>query len=364
MAGSARVLRGTVMEFYLPAGSARPPHIARGEGIELIDSEGRRYLDASSGATLGALGATSDAGSQALYGPMMRIAPKVPAPLSYRLPPGVVDAQAYACACACAQALEDRILAEGPASVLAFIMEPIGGVATGALIAPPEYYQAVRRICSRHGVLLIHDEVMSGAGRSGRFLASDHFTGARPDIVTLAKGLAVGYTPFGAVLVGRRIVDTLTAAGGFAHGHTYQANPFSCAVARAVLDTLVDENLIERAATLGAQLNQRLRGLMDISPLVGDVRGLGLLQAIELVADRATKRWFPAALNLPAQLSGHGFTQGLALYHRRANQGAYGDFLLIAPPLVCTSAQIDEIVDRLASALRSLEASLRRSGDL
>jgi adenosylmethionine-8-amino-7-oxononanoate aminotransferase len=447
---------GTVLDFYLPKGSARPPRIARGEGIELIDSEGRRYIDFNSGAvvcnlghahprivetmvaqarrvnyaypmffesddnlalsdrvcalagpgferaffvsggseaneaaiklarqyavatgqgsrwklvsrepsyhggTLGALGATGDAGAEALFGPMMRVAAKVPAPFSYRLPPGHTDAEAYADACA--QALEDRIVAEGPESVLAFIMEPVGGVSTGALVAPAAYYQAVRRICSRHGVLLIHDEIMSGAGRTGRFLASEHWADARPDIVTLAKGLAAGYTPFGAVLVRDEIVDAVTCAGGFAHGHTYVANPFSCAVARAVLDVVVEERLVERAATIGVHLASRLRGLMERSALIGDVRGLGMLQAIELVADRTTRQPFPIALNVPAQLAAHALRHGLAVYHRRSNGGVYGDFLLVTPPLITTEAQIDDITDRLGRALGDLEAALRQSG--
>ena len=448
---------GSVLEFYLAAGSRRPPRIARGLGVELFDDSGRSWMDITSGAvvcnlghahprvveamvrqagrvayaypmffesednvalsslvcrlagpgferaffvsggseaneaalklarqfavargqgtrwkiisrepsyhgaTLGAQGATGDAGSEALFGPMLHASPKVPAPLSYRVPEGKTVAE-HAAACACA--LEARILSEGADTVLAFIMEPVGGVATGALVAPEAYYQEVRRICSRHGVLLIHDEVMSGAGRTGRFLASQHFADARPDIVTLAKGLAAGYTPFGAVLAGNEIVDTIARAGGFAHGHTYVANPFSCAVARAVLETVVDEGLVECAAELGEQLRQRLLELQSRVALIGDVRGLGLLQAIELVGNRTTRRSLPLAINAPARLSAHGFVHGLALYHRRANAGVYGDFLLIAPPLISTPAQIDEMVDRLELALHDLQRELQGQGHL
>jgi adenosylmethionine-8-amino-7-oxononanoate aminotransferase len=448
---------GSVLDFYLPAGTPRPPRISRGDGVELFDDTGRSWMDITSGAvvcnlghahprvveamvrqarrvayaypmffesddnvaladlvcrlagpgferaffvsggseaneaafklarqyavargqgtrwkiisrepsyhgaTLGAQGATGDAAAEALFGPMMRVAPKVPAPLSYRVPAGTTVAE-HAAACACA--LEARILAEGADTVLAFIMEPVGGVATGALVAPEAYYQQVRRICSRHGVLLIHDEVMSGAGRTGRFLASRHFTDASPDIVTLAKGLAAGYTPFGAVLVRGEIVDTLVRAGGFAHGHTYVANPFSCAVARAVLETVVDEGLVERAAELGERLRQGLLELQSRVALIGDVRGLGLLQAIELVADRSTRRSLPVTINAPARLSAHGFAHGLALYHRRANAGAYGDFLLIAPPLISTPAQIDEMVSRLGLAVQDLQRELQGQGHL
>ena len=442
---------GSVMSFYLQPGAPRPPRIDRGEGVYLIDQEGRRYLDATSGAvvcnlghghpkvvaamqaqaarvtfayprffesednvaladmlcemagpgferaffvsggseaneaamklarqhavatgqgtrwkviarepsyhgsTLGALGVTGDAFSETLYGPMVRIAPKVRAPLSYRLPEGQSFEQH---ALECARELEQRILAEGPETVLAFIMEPVGGLSSGATVAPASYYQEVRRICTQHGVLLIHDEIMSGAGRTGAFLASGHWPGTAPDIVTLAKGLAAGYTPFGAVLASDAMVRTIAGHGGFVHGHTYFSNPFSCAVARAVVEVVRDERLTERAAEMGEHLARRLTALAETSPLVGDVRGKGLLMAIELVADKATRQAYPAALNLPALLTEHGLRHGIALYNRRANRGAYGDMQLIAPPLVSTRGEIDAMVEKLGAALADLQQAL------
>ena len=167
---------------------------------------------------LGAAAVTGDPDSDALFGPGMLVMPKVPAPFTYRLPENHdVDSNARRCAAAS----EEAILAEGPETVLAFIMEPVGGLATGALVAPDHYYRAVRDICDRHGVLLIYDEVMSGAGRTGSFLAADHWPDARPDLVTLAKGIAAGYTPLGMVLAPATMVDTVVASGGFMHGHTY-----------------------------------------------------------------------------------------------------------------------------------------------
>lgn len=448
---------GSVLDFYAPKGSARPPRIARGEGVRLYDEQGRSWLDMCSGpvvsnlghshprivqamveqarkvtfayptvfeseanvalaervcglagpgferaffcsggseaneaalklarqvalargegsrwkiisrnpgyhgGTLGALGTTGDAGAEAMFGPMLRVSAKIPAPFTYRLPAGVDEAAQIA---ACAQALEETIVAEGAESVLAFIVEPVGGVATGALASPASYYQALRRTCTRHGVLLIHDEVMSGAGRTGRFLASHHWSGSAPDIVTLAKGLAAGYTPFGAVLVSDALVDTLTRAGGFAHGHTYVANPFSCAVARAVVDTVVDERLIERAAERGRYLRHKLLALQAESPIVGDVRGVGLLQAIELVASRRTRQPLPVAINAPLRLNALAFARGLALYHRRANQGAFGDFQLVTPPLISSEPEIDEMVGLLAASLAALADELAREGHL
>jgi len=313
------------------------------------------------GATLGALAVTGDAHTQTLYQPMLPTMPRVPAPLSYRLPAGVT-VQAHADACA--QALERRILAEGADTVLAFIMEPIGGVATGALVCPPAYYRQVRDICTRHGVLLIHDEIMSGAGRTGAFLASQHWANAQPDIVTLAKGLAAGYTPFGAVLAPDHIVQTIAAQGGFMHGHTYFSNPLSCAVAAAVLDEVIEQDLIARAARMGNYLEQQLRQLQQHSALIGDVRGKGLLLAIELVANKATHQPLPPTINVLARLTGYGLAHGIALYNRRANNGQYGDIQLITPPLIISHAEIDELVNALAAALHDVERDLQREGVL
>jgi adenosylmethionine-8-amino-7-oxononanoate aminotransferase len=446
---------GSVMSFYMPKGALRPPQVARGEGIYLYDTTGRRYLDATSGAvvsnlghsnprvvkvmmeqaqrvtfayprffesehnllladmltnlagdgfdraffvsggseanesaiklarnhavvtgqgsrfkvisrdpsyhgsTMGAMAVTGDSYTESIYAPMMRVMPKIPAPLTYRLPDGVTESDYVM---ACARALEQKILDEGADTVLAFIMEPIGGLSSGAVVSPGSYYRAIRDICTRHGVLLIHDEVMSGAGRTGAFLSSQHWEGAAPDIVTLAKGLAAGYTPFGAVLAPNRIVETVAGNGGFVHGHTYFSNPFSCAVAAAVLTEVVEQDLVNRAALMGSYLSQQLRALQQRTPLIGDVRGKGLLMAIELVADQATRRQLPAEINAPALLTKHGFQAGIALYNRRANRGAFGDIQLIAPPLIIEHSQVDELVEKLELSLNGLEKELMQRG--
>ena len=311
------------------------------------------------GATLGALGATGDSFTEALYAPMTRVAPKIPAPLTYRLPEGVSEAEHIG---NCAQALEAKILEEGPESVLAFIIEPVGGLSSGALVSPASYYQEVRRICTRYGVLLIHDEIMSGAGRTGKFLSSHHWSESQPDIVTLAKGLAAGYTPFGAVLTSNKIVESIADHGGFVHGHTYFTNPFSCAVADAVLKEVVQEDLMDCAERMGRHLRQRLHEMSERTRIVGDVRGLGLLMAIEIVADKQTRKQFPAELNVPARLTIHGLNHGLALYNRRANRGAFGDMQLIAPPLISTEAQVDEMIGALELSIRDLECEMEGLG--
>ncbi len=445
---------GSVMGFYMPKGSPRPPRVARAEGVFLWDTDGKRYLDANSGAvvanlghgnahvlsamaaqaskvtfayprffeseesialadrvcemaghgfdraffvsggseanesalklarqyavvtgqgsrfkvisrdpsyhgsTLGALAVTGDANTLALYGAMVQQMPKIPAPLSYRVPDGhTLESHALACA----DALEATILREGPETILAFIMEPVGGLSSGATVAPAAYYRRVREICDRHGVLLVYDEVMSGAGRTGAFLAAHHWD-VRPDIVTLAKGLAGGYTPLGAMLVPDRIVDAIASSGGFVHGHTYFTNPLSCAVANAVVDEVVARDLIRRAAEMGEVLMNRLGKIAARSPIVGDVRGKGLLTAIEIVADKATKRQLPAEFNAPARLTLHGLNHGVALYNRRANLGAFGDIQLVTPPLTITPAEIDELAEALERSLADLQAEIERRG--
>lgn len=304
------------------------------------------------GGTLGALSLTGDRHQHDVFGPLLRDMPKVPTPFTYRLPPNH-DAESYARHCA--TALEGRIVAEGPETVLAFIFEPVGGVATGALVAEDIYMRRVREICDRHGILLIYDEVMSGAGRTGTFLAADHWPDARPDLVVLAKGIAAGYTPMGCVLAPNHITRAVADAGGFMNGFTYFANPLSCAIGHAVLEEMVAGDLIANAARQGTALKARLRDLIGTSRIVGDVRGLGLLLAIELVADPDTQRQLPTEVNAPVLFQRLAAELGLAIYCRRTSYGAFGDWVMIAPPLIVTPAQIDEIVDGLTKTLRRFE---------
>ncbi len=313
------------------------------------------------GNTFGALTLSGDPAAHAIFGPMMVAMPKVPAPFTYRLPAGHT-AESYAAECA--DALERTIVAEGAGSVLAFIMEPVGGLATGALVAVDAYYSAVRDICTRHGILLIHDEVMSGAGRTGRFLASEHWPGGRPDIAVLAKGVSAGYAPMGVVMVPSAMPEDLAGAGGFSAGFTYFANPLACAVAAAVLDELVERDLMTNAAVQGVRLRERLDAIAASSRVVGDVRGRGLLLAIELVADKAEKRSIPPALNAPERLKAVGLQHGISLYGRRTAGAQFGEWLMISPPLIVTAAEVDEIADRLAATLGTYETELAREGVL
>ncbi len=313
------------------------------------------------GGTLGALAVTGDKAAHALYGPMLRAMPLAPAPFTYRVPPNHTP-ETYAQACA--DALDSLIRAEGPDTVLAFIMEPVGGLATGALVAPDAYYAAIRDICTRHGVLLIFDEVMSGAGRTGAFLAAEHWPAARPDLVVLAKGITAGYTPMGAVLAPAAMADRVRDAGGFMNGFTYFANPLSCAIGAAVLDELIERDLIGNAARMGARLRAALLAIARTSPIVGDVRGKGLLLAIELVADKEDKRMIPLERMAPYRMQALGLEHGLALYCRRTGGGAFGDWIMISPPLIVTEAETDELARRLAATLDAYATELRRDGVL
>ncbi len=313
------------------------------------------------GNTLGALALSGDPVAHAIFGPLLKQMPKVPAPMTYRLPP---NHTAESNARAAAAALEATIAAEGAESVLAFVMEPVGGLATGALVAPDVYYGLVRDICTRHGVTLIYDEVMSGAGRTGRFLAAEHWPEGRPDIVVLAKGITAGYTPMGAMLAPAGMVDDVARAGGFMHGFTYHSNPLSCAIGVAVLDELTERDLIGNAARMGRRLRAALERIAANSAIVGDVRGKGLLLAIELVADKANQRMIPLDLRAPYRFQEIALDHGLAIYCRRTAGGRFGDWVMIAPPLIITEAELDELASRLAAALAAFEAELFAGGAL
>lgn len=311
------------------------------------------------GATLGAVGVTGDPDSRALYAPEARLMPMVPAPFSYRLPPNH-DVDSYARACAAA--LDEAIRREGAETVLAFIMEPVGGLATGGLVAPDHYYRAVRETCTRHGILLIYDEVMSGAGRTGTFLAAEHWPGARPDLVTLAKGVSAGYTPLGAVLAPAAMVERVAAAGGFLHGHTYSANPLSCAIGLAVVREMIDRDLMGNAARMGAVLRARLDEIKSRSAILADIRGKGLLLGLEIVADKATQAMIPAERQAVYRIVELGIERGLLTYSRRTANGKYGEWIMIAPPLIVTAAQVDEIAGLLEDTLMAFEREMRAAG--
>lgn len=314
------------------------------------------------GSTLGALALTGYAPLTDPFLPMMQTMPKIPAPRAY------LDGLAMddpATGAHYAAYLEAKILEEGPDTVLAFIQEPIGGASTGALVPPTGYMQAVREICDRYGVLLIHDEVMSGGGRTGRFMGAEHW-GVDPDIIAISKGFGAGYAPLGAMIAHQRLVEPVLDAGGFQHGHTYAGNPLACAAGLAVLEEIEAGNLMQNAAQIGGLLKTRLQNLMQRFEFIGDVRGEGLLLAFELVSDRQSMAPLPKALNAHVELVELAYEQGLIIYSRRTRGGVEGDHFLVCPPMITTEAQVDEIIGMLTAALDQFAAkcgnALRQGG--
>jgi adenosylmethionine-8-amino-7-oxononanoate aminotransferase len=200
-------------------------------------------------------------------------------------------------------------------------------------------------------VLLIYDEVMCGAGRTGKYLAGEHWPEAQPDLVVLAKGLASGYIPLGACVAPKHMVQAVNDAGGFMHGFTYSANPIACAVGRAVLQEHIDHDLIGNAARMGALLKSRLEALLDQFEFIGEVRGKGLLLGFDILADRETGRPLPPELNAGTKLAQEAYRRGLIIYSRRMMGGIRGDHFLVSPPLIVTENQIDEILSILTDAL-------------
>ena len=300
------------------------------------------------GSTMGAFSASDDSEMKDNFQSLTKVSIKVPAPLSYRVPDNF-DTSSYARFCL--DELERAIIDEDPEEVLAFIMEPVGGLSTGALVAPDFYYKQVREICDRYGVLLIYDEVMSGAGRTGKFLAADHWEGSDPDLVILAKGLCAGYSPLGALLAPNKIVEPVVSSGGFLHGHTYASNPLSCAIANAVLNEVIEGNLIENARIVGDYLKKGLERLASQQSIIGDVRGKGLLLAVEIVSDVRTKSMFNMEQRAIYRISELGIKNGILLYTRKTEKGENGEWLMIAPPLISTTNQCDDFLSKLNETL-------------
>jgi len=253
--------------------------------------------------------------------------------------------------------LEAEFQRLGPDTVAAFIAEPVVGATAGCVPPPEGYFRAVREICNRHGALLILDEVMCGMGRTGTLHAWEQ-EGIAPDIQAIAKGLGGGYQPIGAMLASADVIDTIRqGSGAFQHGHTYLAHPLACAAALEVQRIIAEEKLLERVRDLGNHLERRLIERFGNHRHVGDIRGRGLFQAIEFVADRASREPFDPGFKLHQRIKAAAFENGLACYPAGGTvDGRSGDHVLLAPPYIATSHDIDMIVDRLGTAVdRALE---------
>jgi adenosylmethionine-8-amino-7-oxononanoate aminotransferase len=297
------------------------------------------------GNTLTALSLSGREHYRRIYGPLLTSFPRFPAPDPYRDPDGPG---------ATGDAFEEELQRQGPETVAAVVIEPIGGSSSGAVVPDAAYLARLARRCGQHGILLIADEVLTGAGRTGRFLAGDHF-GLQPDILVLGKGLNGGAVPLSAVVASREIVDTLArGSGAFNHAQTYSHTPAICAAGLATLRILRRERLVERVASLEKHFLGELQVLRE-SPWVGDIRGKGLLAAVELVRDRATKEPCPRAHRIAERITAAAFTEGLVVWPNVGHaNGVDGDLLMLAPPFVVSAEEIGQMVTRLRRALAAV----------
>jgi adenosylmethionine-8-amino-7-oxononanoate aminotransferase len=302
------------------------------------------------GNTLGALAVGGHAGRRALYAPILIETTQISPCYAYRDQRDDETPEAYGMRIA--DELEIEIQRLGPENVAAFVVEPVGGATLGTVPPVPGYLTRIREICDRHGVLLIADEVMCGMGRCGDWFVCTQ-EGVAPDIITIAKGLGAGFQPIAAMMASERVVRAIEQGSGLlAHGHTYMSHAVACAASLAVIRTIEEEALLEAVRARGALLSRRLHETFGQHPHVGDIRGRGLFQTLELVADRETKRPFEAGLKLAATIKATAQEMGLICYPSSGSaDGVRGDHVLLAPPFIVTEAQVEEIVGKLGQAL-------------
>ncbi len=236
----------------------------------------------------------------------------------------------------------------------AFIAEPVVGASAGGVVPPPGYYQMVREICDRHGVLFIADEVMSGVGRTGRWFGIEHWPGVSPDIVTCGKGVTSGYIPGGAVLARGRLADEVSGRGAFPHGFTYSHHPVVAAVGLAVLRYVEKHGLVARAEAAGAHLMKRLGGLLDL-PAVGEVRGTRASSPPSRSSPTARRaRRIPGRESMAERIQAEAMRRGVVVYASGGQDQGAGDLLLVGPPFMITNDEIDETVSTLGDAIAAV----------
>jgi adenosylmethionine-8-amino-7-oxononanoate aminotransferase len=258
-----------------------------------------------------------------------------------------------------ADELEDAILARGPETVAAFIVEPVVGATLGAVTPVPGYFKRIREICDRYGVLLIMDEVMCGMGRTGSMYACEQ-EGVVPDMIAIAKGLGAGYQPIGALLVSDNVFQAVqSGSGAFQHGHTYMGHAVACAAALAVQEQIEERSLLAAVVDRGDDLDRALVERFGNHRFVGNIRGRGLFRAIELVADRETKAPFDPGLNIHAAIKAAAMERGLMCYPMGGTiDGRLGDHVLLAPAFIIEKVEIEDLADRLADAVEAVTADL------
>ena len=353
---AAHAPKGLGHVLYLSGGSeaieaalklARQYHVERGEPQRRhIISRRQSYH----GITLGALAVGGREWQRKQFAPLLIEAHHVSPVYEYREKRADETPQAYGERLA--SELEEKITALGGEHVIAFLAEPVVGATLGAVPAVPGYFKRVREICDRHGILLILDEVMCGMGRTGTLYACEQ-EGVTPDLIAIAKGLGGGYMPIGALLLHDRIFKALAeGSGALQHSHTYMGHPLACAAALAVQKVIRRDGLLANVRKQGAYFARRLNERFGNHPFVGDVRGRGLFQGIELVADRASKQPFDPARKIHAKIKAEAMARGLLVYPMGGTAGnERGDHVLLAPPFIVDEAAVDAIIERLGDAV-------------
>jgi adenosylmethionine-8-amino-7-oxononanoate aminotransferase len=309
------------------------------------------------GNTLGALAVGGNEPRRQLYEPLLIDVQHVSPCYAYRdQAPDETPAAYGARLTAELEAAIDRC---GPTRVIAFVAETVGGATQGATTAPPGYFTEVRKICDRHGILLILDEVMCGMGRTGTLHACEQ-EGVVPDLMTIAKGLGGGFQPIGAVLAQDRIVSAISQGSGFfQHGHTYLGHPVACAAALAVQQVIDRDGLLLNVQLKGRSFQRMLGDRFESHPHVGDIRGRGLFWGVELVQDRGSKAPFDPAAKLHARVKRECMARGLMTYPMPGTiDGRRGDHVLLAPPFIVEESHLELVVDRLHGAIDAAIASL------
>ena len=350
---------GTLDRVYFVSGGSEATEaalkLARQYFVEVGQSQ-RRHLVARKqsyhGNTIGALSAGGNELRKRPFAPLLVEVSHIAPCYEYTLRDEKESAAEYGLRAA--QDLEDEILRLGPETVMAFMAEPVVGATLGAVPAVEGYFKRIREICDRYGVLLILDEVMCGMGRTGHLFACEA-EGIAPDILCIAKGLGAGYQPIGAMLCTDAIYNAIKAGSGFfQHGHTYLGHPVATAAALAVVGKILDQHLTERSLRQGHKLSSALHECFDQHPHVGDIRGRGLFQAIELVADRETKQPFDPSMDLAGKIKSAALEAGLICYPMPGTRdGQSGDHVLLAPPFIITDKQIEELVSKLDTSLKN-----------
>jgi adenosylmethionine-8-amino-7-oxononanoate aminotransferase len=358
----AHAPKGLGHVFYVSGGSEAIEaalKMARQYFVEIGQPQ-RRYLIARRqsyhGITAGALAVGGRERQRAPFAPLLIETHHVSPVYEYRekLPNETPEAYGERLA----RELETKIEELGGENVIAFTAETVVGATLGAVPPVPGYFKRVREICDRHGILLILDEVMCGMGRTGTLYACEQ-DGIVPDMIAIAKGLGGGYMPIGALLLHDRLFKAIAeGSGAFSHSHTYTGHPLACAAALAVQKVIRRNDLLANVRKQGSYLMRRLQERFGNHPFVGDVRGRGLFQGVEIVADRATKEAFDPARKVHARIKQEAMNRGLMVYPMGGTvDGVRGDHVLLAPPFIIDNAAIDTVVERLGDAIDAATAA-------